>query len=132
VRAHDRAVTLGPAEVARRTAIAERTRSSALQPPPIGDLISGLQLDETAARKILHLMIKDQTVVRITEDTVVDREALERLVADVRGWKGTTGRFGVKEFKDLTGLSRKFAMPLLEYLDAQHVTRRVGDQRVIL
>jgi selenocysteine-specific elongation factor len=38
----------------------------------------------------------------------------------------------VARFKDLTGVTRKYAIPLLEYLDREHVTRRVGDERVIL
>jgi selenocysteine-specific elongation factor len=70
--------------------------------------------------------------VKVSDDMTVDRAALQKLIDDVRGLKARTPRFGVKEFKDLTGLSRKFAVPLLEFLDGQRVTRRVGDERIIL
>ncbi len=63
---------------------------------------------------------------------MVDREALAGLIADVRALKARSARFGVGEFKELTGLSRKYAVPLLEYLDSQRVTRRTGEGREIL
>jgi selenocysteine-specific elongation factor len=46
--------------------------------------------------------------------------------------KTTTPKIDVARFKDMTGVSRKYAIPLLEYLDRERVTRRVGDERVIL
>jgi selenocysteine-specific elongation factor len=46
--------------------------------------------------------------------------------------KTKSPKIDVARFKDLTGVSRKYAIPLLEYLDREHVTRRVGDERVIL
>ena len=63
---------------------------------------------------------------------IVDRAALQKLIDDVRARKAVSPRLGIGEFKELTGLSRKFAVPLLEYLDGQRITRRVGDERVIL
>jgi selenocysteine-specific elongation factor len=63
---------------------------------------------------------------------IVDRAAVEKLIEDVRQRKQVSPRLGVGDFKELTGLSRKFAVPLLEYLDGQRVTRRMGDDRVIL
>ena len=50
----------------------------------------------------------------------------------MRGLKSKNPKLGVGEFKNLTGVTRKFAIPLLEYLDRQRVTRRVGDERTIL
>ena len=58
--------------------------------------------------------------------------ALQGCDADVKARKTKSPKMGVSEFKDLTGVSRKFAIPLLEYLDRQRVTRRVGDERMIL
>jgi len=47
-------------------------------------------------------------------------------------YKSRSNRLNVAAFKEITGLSRKYASPLLEYLDREHVTRREGDERVIL
>ena len=132
VHRFDRAVTLGAEQERMRTVMADSLRSAGLQPPTIQDLIDRLGLDPQPARRILQLMVKENALVKIGDDTLVDRGVLDKLVEDVKGLKQKRERFGVKEFKDLTGLSRKFAMPLLEYLDGRRVTRRVGDERVIL
>jgi selenocysteine-specific elongation factor len=132
VRAFERTVTLGTGQVRIREALEARLRSAGLQPPAIDELIGNVDADPQVARKILQLMIKENAVVKVAEDTFVDRGALDRLVEDVKALKAKSDRLGVKEFKELTGLSRKYAMPLLEYLDGRRVTRRVGDERVIL
>jgi selenocysteine-specific elongation factor len=76
--------------------------------------------------------LKENALVKISEEMVIDRETLDKLIAGVRALKSRNPKLGVAEFKDLTGVSRKYAIPLLEYLDRQRVTRRVGDERTIL
>ena len=71
-------------------------------------------------------------LVKVADDVFVDAAAIGALIGSVRRLKQANPRLGVREFKELTGLSRKFAMPLLEYLDGQRVTRRQGEDRVIL
>ena len=132
VHLYARRVTLGGEDARIRSLLADRFRDLGLQAPPSDELIAALQVERTTARKIVQLMVQENVLVRISEDTAIAREAVEKLVADVKARKASSSRLGVREFKDLTGLSRKFALPLLEYLDAQRVTRRVGDERVIL
>jgi selenocysteine-specific elongation factor len=64
------------------------------------------------------------------ETIVFHAEALQRLKQDVAAMKGST--VDVATFKERYGLSRKFAIPLLEYLDRERVTRRTGDARLVL
>ena len=67
--------------------------------------------------------------MRISDDLVFHAgalEALRRMLADRKGQ-----RFGVPEFKEWTGISRKYAIPLLEFLDRERITRRDGDVRVV-
>jgi selenocysteine-specific elongation factor len=132
VHEYGRVVTLAGEEARMREQLETRFRALGLQAPSADEIIRDLQLDRTPARKILQLMVKEQAVVKISEGMLVDRSALQKLIDDVRALKPAQTRFGVKEFKELTGLSRKFAVPLLEYLDTQRVTRRVGDERIIL
>ena len=132
VHEYGRVVTLGGEEARMRDQLEARFQALGLQAPSADEIIRDLQLDRTPARKILQLMVKGQTVVKIAEGMLVDRRALQKLIEDVRALKASHASFGVKEFKELTGLSRKFAVPLLEYLDTQRVTRRVGDERIIL
>jgi selenocysteine-specific elongation factor len=70
--------------------------------------------------------------VKISDDLVFHQGALVDLRRRVAAEKTKSPQLDVARFKDLTGVSRKYAIPLLEYLDREHVTRRVGDARVIL
>jgi selenocysteine-specific elongation factor len=64
---------------------------------------------------------------------VFHRSALIRLRQTLAKYKKERGELlPITAFKDLTGVSRKYAIPLLEHLDREHVTRRAGDQRVII
>ena len=132
VHIFDRAVMLGGEEQRIRQLLTERFRALGLQATSPDEVITALQVDRPTARKIVQLMIRGNELVRINDEMTVDAQALAGLVTAVRALKATSQKFGVREFKDLTGLSRKFAVPLLEYLDGQRVTRRVGDERIIL
>jgi selenocysteine-specific elongation factor len=132
VQRFGRQVTLKGEQEQMRADLQERFRSLGLQVSSIDQVIDSLKLNRATARKIVQLMLKENTVVKISEEIVIDRGVLAKLVADVRALKSKTPKLGVSEFKDLTGVSRKYAIPLLEYLDRQRVTRRVGDERMIL
>jgi len=127
-----RTVTLKADEERMRQQLAERFRSLGLHVPAPDELIDNLKLDRNTARKIIQLMVKENVLIKISEDMLVERAAMERLVSDIKTLKSKKPKFGVSEFKDLAGVSRKYAIPLLEYLDRQRVTRRVGDERWIL
>jgi selenocysteine-specific elongation factor len=132
VQLFDRAVTLADDERRIRDLLVERYGSLGLQAPGIDEVIAGLDLDRRKARPIVQLLLKERSLVKIAAEVAVDARALDALVDGVRALKARTPTLGVKEFKELTGLSRKFAVPLLEYLDTQRVTRRRGDEREIL
>jgi selenocysteine-specific elongation factor len=132
LHAFGRTIVLADEEARIRERIAARFLELGLQGTTPDDVLVALGVDRQKGRKIVQLLIKEQVLVRINDEMTLDRAALLRLVADVKALKHRTATFGVKEFKDLTGLSRKFAVPLLEYLDGQRITRRVGDHRVIL
>lgn len=127
-----RAVTLHGADEKIREDMLARFREAGLAAPAPDELLAALKVDRTTGRKIIQLLLKEQSVVKVNESLIVDRAALQKLIDDVRARKAASPRFGVADFKELTGLSRKYAVPLLEYLDAQRITRRVGDERVIL
>lgn len=132
VQLFDRPLTLAGEDARVRDTLLDRYGSLGLQAPAIDEVIASLQLDRRKARPIVQLLLRERKLVKIATDLAVDARALDGLIADVRALKTTSPTIGVREFKDLTGLSRKFAVPLLEYLDAQRVTRRRGDEREIL
>jgi len=98
----------------------------------VKEVLAGLRVDRGRAEKILRILFKEGALVKITEDLVFHISALTRLREIVIRHKPRSNRLNVAVFKELTGLTRKYAIPLLEYLDRERVTRREGDERIIL
>jgi selenocysteine-specific elongation factor len=87
------------------------------------------------ARKLLQLLIDDRKLVRIQGEMFMHAQVVEDLKAKLRNYasKHEPERLiDVAAFKDLAGVSRKYAIPLLEFFDREQVTRRAGDKRLIL
>ena len=102
-----------------------------LKVPALKDVL-GLKVDKMQAQKIVTLLPPDQNLLKISDDLVFHRDALLDLRKRMALEKAKSPKLDVARFKDLTGVTRKYAIPLLEYLDREHVTRRIGDERVIL
>jgi selenocysteine-specific elongation factor len=96
------------------------------------DVLAGLKVDKPRAQKIVTLLLRDKVLIKISDDLVFHREALSGLRQMLLVEKTKSQKIDVSRFKDLAGVTRKYAIPLLEYLDREHVTRRVGDARIIL
>lgn len=105
-------------------------RQAAFQPPAPGDVLQSAGLDPRRARGLLEGLIKAQKLVRVADNMIFHAEVIAHVRKSLALHKGR--RFSVPEFKEWTQISRKYAIPLLEYLDHQHVTRREGDARVVL
>jgi len=95
-------------------------------------VLAGLRVDKIRAQKIVTLLLRDKVLVKISEELVFHQSALMDLRHKIATLKASAPKIDVARFKDITGVSRKYAIPLLEYLDRERVTRRVGDERVIL
>ena len=96
------------------------------------EVLGGLKIDRARAQQIVTLLLREKVLLKISEELVFHRTALETLRKLVAEEKKKSPRINVARFKDLTGVTRKYAIPLLEYLDRERVTRREGDERVIL
>jgi selenocysteine-specific elongation factor len=106
--------------------------SAGLKVPSLREVLAGLKVDKVRAQKIMTLLLREKALVKISDDLVFHHSALTDLRQRIAALKRTSPKIDVAGFKDLTGVSRKYAIPLLEYLDRERVTRRVGDERVIL
>jgi selenocysteine-specific elongation factor len=128
-----RQIALSPEESRVCDAIDRALRSSFLRPPDNARLAELAATTPAAVDKLLQLLVRQKVVVRL-DGMPFHSEALDRLKREIRGLKeGTASQaISVATFKDRYGLSRKHAIPLLEYLDRERVTRRVGDSRVLL
>lgn len=110
--------------------IEEAFHNAGLAAPATDEVLRTSGVDQSRARAILQILLRSGKLVRITPDLVFHQSAitaLKRMLADRTGQ-----RFSVPEFKSWTGVSRKYAIPLLEHCDRTRLTRREGDQRVIL
>ncbi len=110
-----------PAEQAQIDRLTERIAAAKLE---------GLSFEEAvaAATDVLQLLLERGVVARVS-DRVLHQEALDALEAQVRTFLAEHELLQPTDFKNLTGLSRRHAIPLLEWLDARRITQRVGDAR---
>ena len=126
-------IALQPEEARAKDQIEAAFSGAGLAVPALKEVLGKLPVDGKRAERLLQLLLREQRLVRVTPELVFHREALEELRGRLRGYKESRGeRITVPAFKELTGITRKYAIPLLEYLDRERVTRRAGDERVIL
>jgi selenocysteine-specific elongation factor len=120
-------------EEAESRKIIERTFAAAgLKVPALKDVLAGLKIDQARAHKIMTLLLREKILIKISDDLVFHQSVLTDLRKSLTAQKLLSPRLDVARFKNLTGVSRKYAIPLLEYLDRERVTKRVGDARVII
>jgi selenocysteine-specific elongation factor len=127
-----RGVTLSDEERAGRDALIEAYRAAGLTPGEPDAMAARIGLSTALAARVTALLLRQQVLVKLGT-LVLHRDSLAQLKAEVQALKGTASpHVDVAGFKERYGLSRKYAIPLLEYLDRERVTRRVGDSRVVL
>ena len=132
VRLPGRGVVMKDEEAESKKIIEAAFATAGLKVPALKDVLAGLKVDKIRAQKIVTLLLRDKVLVKISDDLVFHQNALLDLRKLMVLEKAKSPKLDVARFKDLTGVTRKYAIPLLEYLDREHVTRRVGDERVIL
>jgi selenocysteine-specific elongation factor len=132
VRLPGRGVVMKDEEAESKTIIEQAFASAGLKVPSLKEVLAGLKVDRIRAQKIVTLLLRDKVLIKISEELVFHQSALMDLRHKIAAVKTTAPNLDVARFKDMTGVSRKYAIPLLEYLDRERVTRRVGDERVIL
>jgi selenocysteine-specific elongation factor len=112
--------------------ISRAFEKAGLTVPAVKEVLGNLSMERRKAERILQLLLQDGTLVRVSEDLVFHSQALRKLLRALAQYKTTSKTINVSTFKDLAQVSRKYAIPLLEYLDREHVTRRSGDERILL
>ncbi len=127
-----RGVVMKDEEAESKKIIEQAFATAGLKVPALKDVLAGLKVDKVRAQKIVTLLLREKTLVKVSDDLVFHQNALTDLRQKIAALKSSTPKIDVARFKDLTGVSRKYAIPLLEYLDRERVTRRVGDERIIL
>jgi selenocysteine-specific elongation factor len=130
VRLRTHKVVLKQDEEQARAAIERAFEQAGLAVPAVVEVLAKSGVETSRARSILQILLREKRLIRISEDLVFHQSAIDSLRQQLAGRK--TMRFNVGAFKEWTGISRKYAIPLLEFLDREHVTRREGDERLVL
>jgi selenocysteine-specific elongation factor len=138
VRAREHGQELSAADEQLRERIAQAYKKAALEAPTLDQALveAGIPTAQrTHARKILQLLIDNGTLVRVHGELFFHAHAIEHLKGLLREFATAhepDRLIDVPGFKDLAGVSRKYAIPLLEYFDRERITVRAGDKRIIL
>jgi selenocysteine-specific elongation factor len=128
-----RAPTLTPEELRAKGLIEQEFQRAGLAVPSFAAVLDKLPVEAARAQKILKLLLREKILIEVTKDLVFHRAAVAQLRTLLAKYRSEQGeRLPIVAFKELTGVSRKYAIPLLEYLDRERVTKRVGDERVII
>jgi len=126
-------IALLPEEAKAKEQIEAAFASASLAVPSVKEVLAKLAVESKRAEKLLQILLREKSLVRVSPELVFHRQALVQLKEQLAGYKKAKGdKITVPLFKELTGITRKYAIPLLEYLDRERVTRRAGDERVIL
>ena len=100
----------------------------------LADAIAGTKFQKDHARKIFQVLLNSGEIVKVNEEFYFTRAAIDELVGKIKTFAGASADrlIDVPKFKEIAGISRKYAIPLLEYFDRERVTRRAGDKRLVL
>ena len=137
VRAREHSLELSATDTQLKDRLAKVYEDAALEAPSLDEAMARAGVpaaQRTHARKIFQLLIDAGVVIRVQGDLLFHREALNSLLNKVQDYAAAhepERTIDVPAFKDLAGVSRKYAIPLLEYLDSTRTTIRQGDRRVI-
>jgi len=129
---------LSPEEIKLRARLKVIYKNAEFVVPSLDDALAdatrGSNLGREQARKIFQLLLNAKEIVKISEELYFTNAAIENLTAKLREFAPKTAErlIDVSKFKDIAGVSRKYAIPLLEYFDRERITRRTGDKRFIL
>jgi selenocysteine-specific elongation factor len=126
-------VVLSTEEELARSVVEAALRDAALTPPDAFAVAAHAGISRAVTDRVVHLLQRNRRIVKVG-DLLFHEEALQALKQRVQALKTAGGEnaIDVATFKERFGVTRKFAIPLLEYLDRERVTRRIGDRRLIL
>ncbi|MEL7641841.1 MAG: selenocysteine-specific translation elongation factor [Solidesulfovibrio sp.] len=130
LRLADHKVSLASDQATLRATLLDAYRKGGLTPPNVKDILEPLSLTFKEAQPVYKVLMDEGRIVKAQEGMYFCAEAIAALIGKVRAYyAGGATDMGPAEFRELTGLSRKFLIALLEYLDKEKITIRVGDKR---
>ena len=129
VRLSDHRVSLGADQTDIRKKIQAIYKKGGLQPPYFRDVPNLLEVDPNHTRDVMLLLVEEGQIVKAKDDLYFHVDAITELKNRLVDFLKAHGDITTPQFKEMTGASRKYVIPLIEYFDASKVTLRVGDSR---
>ncbi|MDA2926662.1 SelB C-terminal domain-containing protein, partial [Acidobacteria bacterium AH-259-G07] len=129
---YGRQVELSPKQEKVREEILKLIKEKAFQPPGLDELVQKLPHDPDDVRDVYYFLLQRGELIRVSDDIVLWYDQITFLKTQLRRSFPSGQTFTVPEFKNLFKISRKYAIPFLEFLDRERVTRRIGDKRLVL
>ncbi|MCL4458210.1 MAG: selenocysteine-specific translation elongation factor [Nitrospirae bacterium] len=129
LRLKDFKVTLSRIDEGMKGRITDALNKDGFQPPLKQEISQKLSVNEKEIGDLLKLLAKEGAVVRINDSMYISKEQYDKMIGRLRDFYSGKKEMTVAEFRDILGTSRKYALPLLEYLDSNKITLRVGDIR---
>ena len=129
VRLSDHRVSLGADQADIRKKIQAIYKKGGLQPPYFRDVPNLLEVDPNHTRDVMMLLVEEGQIVKTKDDLYFHVDAITELKNRLVDFLKTHGDITTPQFKEMTGASRKYVIPLIEHFDASKVTLRVGDSR---
>jgi len=125
----DHKVSLGTDQTDIKKKIIETYKKNELTPPYFRELAKTLNVDAARANDVLMLLVNEGIIIKTKEDLYFHTDAIKGLQNKLVNFLASNGEITTPQFKDMTGASRKFVIPLIEYFDSKKVTLRIGDIR---
>jgi len=122
-------VSLGMDQAEVRQKILAEYEGSGLTPPYFREVVKNMELDPGQARDVLLLLVEEGVIIKTKEDLYFSTKSIDQLKGRLVEFLTVRGEISTPQFKEMTGVSRKYVIPLIEYFDSQNVTIRIGDVR---
>jgi selenocysteine-specific elongation factor len=129
IRLSEHKVALEADQIDIRHKIEEAYLESRLEPPYFRDLVASLGQNSARTKDLLLLMLEEGTLIKVKEDLFFHKSVIDDLKKGLVSYLKANGEITTPQFKEMTGVSRKYTIPLIEFFDTSKVTIRIGDIR---
>lgn len=129
LRLPEHKISLASDQSKLKTKLLQAYQEADIQPPNLNSLIESLGANKKEVLPVLQLLTEEGQLAKIKDGLYYSQEALDKIKNMVISYLQTNENLTPPDFKTLTGLSRKYSIPLLEYLDKEKITIRIGDSR---
>jgi selenocysteine-specific elongation factor len=131
VRAAGHSVQLAGRQEELKGSIEQEYLSGGFQPPDLEKVYEKFSIQKAQEKQLINVLLEEKKLVRVKGDMFFHGENLREMEQKIKGFLKQYGAISPGEFKELFSISRKYAIPLLEYFDSKKITMRMGDKRIL-